>query len=131
MATARTPYDDGWAALTRVSGSSDPRVVRELQHWAPEVARSIVEFGYGSTYARADELPDRDRQIATISALTALGGCEAQLRTHLTVALRIGIDKRELIELMQHLIPFCGFPRVLNGLDVLRAVIDRSEEKAT
>jgi 4-carboxymuconolactone decarboxylase len=120
-------YAKGWDALTRVNQTSDPRVVRELEQWAPDIARAIVEFGYGETYARSEQLPDRDRQLATVSALTAMGGCEAQLDIHLTAALRMGISAAELTELMLHLTAFCGFPRVINALGVLRTVFDRNK----
>jgi 4-carboxymuconolactone decarboxylase len=90
----------------------------------------VVEFGYGSTYARNEQLADKPRQLATISALVAMGGCESQLDIHFAAALKMGISPQDLIELLQHLSAFCGFPRVLNASARLRNAIENMERRA-
>ena len=57
---------------------------------SPDLARYVVEFGYGDVYTRPG-LDDRTRQLAAISALTALGGAEAQLEYHIGIALNVGV----------------------------------------
>jgi 4-carboxymuconolactone decarboxylase len=43
-------------------------------------------------YARP-ELPPRDRQLVTLGVLTALGGCEIELKVHVNAALNVGLDR--------------------------------------
>ena len=60
-------------------------------------------------------LDDRTRQLAAISALTALGGAEPQLEYHIGIALNVGVEPREIVETIIHLAPFLGFARTLNA----------------
>jgi len=73
---------------------------------------------FGGTYQR-EGLAPRDRQLATLAALTALGGVEPQVDDHIRNSLRIGLEPREIVELMVHLTPYVGVPRVLAGLRVV------------
>lgn len=130
VTTRSKQYEQGWEALTRINQTTDPRVIRELEEWAPELADAVVEYGYGATYARADKLSDRDRQLATVASLIAMGGCESQLDVHFSAALKMGVSPQELTEILHHLTAFCGFPRVLNAAQRLRAAIESNERRA-
>lgn len=59
------------------------------------------------------------RELLTFSMLTALGGCEPQLRGHVAANLRVGNDRARLLDTLIQLIPFIGYPRTLNALRVL------------
>ena len=117
-------YDIGWERLTRLNGTDDPRVVARVRELSPEMADWLVAFGYGDAYDEV-ALPVHDRQLATIGALTALGGCEAQLQVHARIALRAGLSPVQLIAAVAHLVPYCGFPRAINALEAVRPVIER------
>ena len=92
-------------------------VVREV---SPDLARYIVEFGYGDIYSRPT-LDDRTRQLAAISALAAMGGAEPQLEYH-GIALNVGVDPSEVVETVVFLAPFVGFARTLNAVRSVRRV---------
>jgi alkylhydroperoxidase/carboxymuconolactone decarboxylase family protein YurZ len=64
----------------------------------------------------------RQRQLVTISALTALGGVEPQLEVHINAGLNAGLNPREVVEAILHCIPYIGFPRVLNAIFVAKRV---------
>jgi 3-oxoadipate enol-lactonase len=66
----------------------------------------------------------RDREVATVAVLTALGGAEPQLRVHLRAALQQGVTADELRALAEHTSVYAGFPRALNALDAVRDVLD-------
>ena len=120
----------GWEALTRLNGTDDPRVVRRVEELAPNLARQIVEFGYGECHAErpADVLDDRQRQLVTIGALAAMGGCDEQLAVHVNVAREIGLSPDQVVEAVQHALPYIGFPRTLNAIEVVRRVLERRGE---
>jgi len=114
-------YERGWARLRELAGEQGERVVEGLRDVAPDLARYVVEFGYGDVYCRAG-LDDRTRQLAAISALTALGGAEPQLEYHIGIALNVGVQPGEIVETVVHLAPFVGFARALNAARAVRRV---------
>ena len=89
-------------------------MIEGVRDVAPDLARYVVEFGYGDVYSRPG-LDDRTRQLAAISALTALGGAEPQLEYHIGIALNVGVEPQEIVETIVHLAPFLGFARTLNA----------------
>lgn len=117
-------HERGRERLTRLNGSSRARVVDAVAELSTDMAGWIVDFGYGDCYDES-ALPARERQLMTVAALTSLGGCEAQLDVHLSVALNVGVSPGELSAAIGHCVPFCGFPRAINALGVLRAVLER------
>ncbi|WP_026425458.1 carboxymuconolactone decarboxylase family protein [Actinokineospora inagensis] len=83
---------------------------------------SVVEFVFGEFVSRP-ELDLRTRQLATVAVLTALGGCEPQLETHLRATLRAGATRAEIIALIGHVLPYAGTPRVINAMNVAKRVL--------
>jgi 4-carboxymuconolactone decarboxylase len=51
--------------------------------------------------------------------LAPLGGCEPQLAGHVAANLAVGNDRTVLIGTLTQLLPFIGYPRILNALRVL------------
>ncbi|MBZ4320486.1 carboxymuconolactone decarboxylase family protein [Streptomyces huiliensis] len=86
-----------------------------LERLAPGFPDWIVTSLFGGTYQR-DGLSLRDRQIANLAALTALGGVEPQLAGHVTTGLRVGLTEEEIVEVFVHLAPYIGVPKALAGL---------------
>ncbi len=61
----------------------------------------------------------RTRELLTLSMLASLGGCEPQLAGHVAANLAVGNDRRVLIGTITQLLPFIGYPRVLNAIRVI------------
>ncbi|MFC1410058.1 carboxymuconolactone decarboxylase family protein [Streptacidiphilus sp. N1-12] len=97
-------------------------VLGRLDELAPGFPDWIVTALFGGTYQR-EGLALRDRQVANLAALTAMGGVEPQLATHVRVSLRVGMAREEIVEVMTHLAPYVGVPRALAGLRVVAAVL--------
>lgn len=114
-------YDRGWQRLRELAGDQGEDVVSRLQETSPDLARFVVEFGYGDVYTRPT-LEDEARQIAAVSALATLGGAEPQLEYHIGVALNVGVPPAVIVETIVFLTPFVGFPRVLNAIRSVRRV---------
>jgi 4-carboxymuconolactone decarboxylase len=111
----------GWDRLMEVDADGGARVVESLQEVAPDLGRYVIEFAYGEIYQRP-VLDLRQRQLVTISALTALGGVDPQLEVHINAGLNVGLNPREVVEAILHCIPYTGFPRVLNAILVAKSV---------
>jgi 4-carboxymuconolactone decarboxylase len=65
-------------------------------------------------------LGTRDRSIAVISALVALGGVEARLRSHLELGLRNGLRRDEVEELLTLLAVYVGYAKASVAMEALR-----------
>ncbi len=130
QAAGETRHERGWQQLTRLNGTDDPKVVRRVAELSPDLARMIVEFGYGDAYADRpmDVLDEQQRQLVTIGALAAQGGCEQQLAVHANVARNVGLTPDQVVEAVVHALPYVGFPRTLNALEAVRGVLERRDE---
>jgi 4-carboxymuconolactone decarboxylase len=84
------------------------------------VGRYIIEFGYGEIYSRPG-LTNEQRALITISSLVTQG-TERELELHINTGLTAGLTGTEIVESVIHLIPYTGFPRVLNALYVIKEV---------
>jgi 4-carboxymuconolactone decarboxylase len=112
-------YERGLRALEKVSAGAGTRVIESLRDIAPALARFIVEFAYGDIISR-DGLDDRTRELATVALLTALGTAAPQLDVHIRAALNVGATREEIVQAIQQMAVYAGFPAALNGLSVVR-----------
>jgi 4-carboxymuconolactone decarboxylase len=62
------------------------------------------------------------RELITFAMLTALGGCDPQVRSHVAANLNVGSDRQTLIGVITVLLPFIGYPRTLNALAAINEV---------
>ncbi len=114
-------YKQGLARLHEVDGEAGQRVIDSLADIAPDLARYIIEFGFGDVYSRPGlSLPQRE--LATIAALTALGNAAPQLKVHLHAALNVGLSRREITETILQMAVYAGFPAALNGMFAAKEV---------
>ncbi|MEU1723122.1 carboxymuconolactone decarboxylase family protein [Actinomadura sp. ATCC 39365] len=107
-------YEHGLEVLRKIDGEAGQRVVDALADVSPEMAHQVVAWAFGEIYDRPGLAP-RDRQLVTLGALTALGGCEPQLDVHVNAALNVGLTPDEIIESLLHSAVYCGMPRALNA----------------
>lgn len=105
----------GFAKLREVDGQAGVDVVESLG----DLGRYIVEFGFGDIYSRKG-LSLREREIATVAVLTALGR-EPQLRVHLGAAFHVGLSRQEIEEVILQTVPYSGFPPAINAMNLLRS----------
>ncbi|MFJ1585578.1 carboxymuconolactone decarboxylase family protein [Streptomyces sp. NPDC088197] len=120
-APADDRYARGLAALRTVTGDERPALLDSVAEIAPDLARMTIEFGYGDLWSRPGLTP-RQRQLATVAALAALGNAAPQLRFHIAGALNVGCTRREIVETFIHTTVYAGFPAALNALGAAREV---------
>jgi 4-carboxymuconolactone decarboxylase len=114
-------YLQGWKQLVNITGEQGTERLSELQTFAPELCQFIVEFAYGDIYSRPN-LSLQQRMIVTITSLLTQGD-QNQLKVHIQSALRVGLTSDELMEIMLHCIPYIGFPKVMDGISLLKQVV--------
>lgn len=85
-----------------------------------DLGRTIIEFVYGDVYSRSG-LSDRDRELAAVTALVALGR-SSQLPQHIRAAMKAGLSEGELREVIIQTATIAGFPVAMNAMSQLKSV---------
>jgi 4-carboxymuconolactone decarboxylase len=111
----------GRKKLRQIHGRGGEAVIEALGEIAPDLARYIVEFAFGDVYCRGG-LTLRERQIATVAALVALGYPQAQLRSHIHGALNVGCSRKEILEIVIQMALYAGFPAASNAANSAQTV---------
>lgn len=86
---------------------------------APDLSKFVVEFAFGEIYSRPG-LDNKQKVLTTITALVAQG--KPQIGMHIKTGLSVGLTPDEIVGCIVHLIPYTGFPSVLNALKVAQEV---------
>jgi 4-carboxymuconolactone decarboxylase len=121
-------FKKGIEKLKEVNGKTGEKVIASLEAVAPDLGRYIVEFAFGDIYQR-EGLSLQEREIITITSLLTIGGCEPQLEVHINGALNVGISPDKVIETFMQCIPYTGFPKVLNAVNVAKKVFSERNIK--
>jgi 4-carboxymuconolactone decarboxylase len=117
-------------ALAQIDGQAGQNVIDALADIAPDFARYVIEFPFGDIYSRPG-LGNRDREIATIAALTAMGYATPQLKVHIQAGLNVGLSQEEITEVIMQMAVYSGFPSALNGLFAAKDVFADVKAEAT
>jgi 4-carboxymuconolactone decarboxylase len=118
----------GAQKIAEILGQTPEQVERSLGDVAPQLATYVLETIYGEIYQNP-VLDSRTRQIVTVAALATLGTAVPQLRTHIGGALRCGVERDELIEIMMQLVPYVGVSAAINGVVACREVFAAADKK--
>lgn len=114
-------YIRGLEKIREIDGHAGERVLEALKDVAPDLARYVIEFGFGDIYSRGI-LSLKEREIATVAALAALGNAQPQLKVHIHGALNVGCTRQEVVEIMIQIALYAGFPAALNGTFAVKEV---------
>lgn len=113
--TAETRFEKGVAAQKAIFGEA----IDKMRQQAPKDQLHIHDFlaanCFGDYYTR-NGLGLKTRELLTFAMLISLGGCEPQVKGHVTGNLKVGNDRARLIDVVTQLLPFIGYPRTLNAL---------------
>ncbi|MAS47450.1 MAG: 4-carboxymuconolactone decarboxylase [Alphaproteobacteria bacterium] len=122
-------YERGEKALADIDGKAGQNVIDALADIAPDFARYLIEFPFGDIYSRPG-LGLREREIATIAALCAMGTATPQLKVHIHAGLNMGLIREEIVETIMQMAVYAGFPAALNGLFAAKEVFSAYKEEA-
>jgi 4-carboxymuconolactone decarboxylase len=117
-------YERGEKLLRQIDGNKvADNLIARYEDLAPDFTRYLIEFAFGEIYAR--EGNTQHREIVAIASLAAMGGCDAQLETHVHGAFNVGLTESEIVETVMTLIPYIGFPKALNAMSIVKRVVDK------
>ena len=126
----KTTTETGRELSEQLNPGMEQTLEARYGHLLPGMAEGVVDFAYGRQYARPG-LPLRDRYLATIAALTALGGQTApQLKVNISGGRKAGLSQREIAEVIWQMALYGGFPAAINGLNAALEVFEGEDSGA-
>jgi 4-carboxymuconolactone decarboxylase len=99
VATGDELVNVGRANQAEISGGPVQGAVFDF---APTINQFLQAHLFGAIFER-DNLDWQSRELATVGALAATPGAEAQLRSHMRASLRVGLSAAQLRQLTQTL----------------------------
>lgn len=124
--TEETRFDEGLKVQKSIFGE----VIDQMHKNSPENQKHIQNylsaFCFGDIYTR-NGLDLKTRELLTLCILSALGGCESQVKSHVFGNMKVGNDKNTMLEAVTQSMPYMGFPRILNAIACINEVIPENE----
>lgn len=77
---------------------------------------------FGDYYTRK-VLDFKQRELITFTAIITLGCCDPQAKAHVTGNLGVGNTRQDLINAVTVALPYIGYPRTLNAISAINAVV--------
>jgi 4-carboxymuconolactone decarboxylase len=120
-------YEAGMRVRREVLG--DEHVDRSIER-TTDLTRDfqdlITRYAWGDVWSRPG-LDRRTRSCMTLTALIALGR-EHELALHLRAAIRNGLSREEISEVLIQSAVYCGIPAANSAFAVAQRVLDGPEE---
>ena len=107
-------FEKGMKNLEEIDTDARKKVFERLNAISPFMARYLVESF--SDVGALPQISNREREIANIGALTAIGYAPSQLRFHINAGLNVGLTRDEIIAIINTMSVFAGFPVTINAL---------------
>lgn len=125
-----TRFKDGLAVQKRIFGSE---TIENMQKNATDNQRDIITnylsaWCFGDFYTRGG-LDIKMRELIVFSAIVSLGGCNPQAQAHAQANLNVGNTADNLVDALAVMLPLIGYPRALNGLGCVNAVLQTRDKK--
>jgi 4-carboxymuconolactone decarboxylase len=122
-----TPLERGRRISEQVMPGLEAALAKRYDALLPGFSEMQVETVYGNFYGR-EGLDMRTRQIATVAALTVLGGqTRPQLKVHIKAARDAGVERREIGEVLLQMALYGGFPATVNALNAAMEVFEEED----
>jgi 4-carboxymuconolactone decarboxylase len=119
-------YDQGLAMRREVLGG---RYVEQAAAQTTDLTRDfqtlVTEFAWGTIWTRPG-LDRRSRSIITLTALIARGRDE-ELALHIRAALRNGLSRDEIKEVLLQTAVYCGVPDANAAFRIAASVFEETE----
>ena len=93
--------------------------------------RLTTEYCWGAVWGREDGLPKKTRSMLNLAMLSALNRPH-ELKMHIGGALRNGVTKAEIREVLLQVAIYCGIPAGVDAFRVARetfAELEKAEKK--
>src|SRR5215470_1466688 len=100
-------------------------VRKSLGDFAPKLVDLTEDVLFGDIWERP-ELSKRDRSLITCAALIATGKTE-QMKFHFPYAIKNGVTREEIIEMITHLAFYAGWPSAMSAVTRAKELLAKEE----
>ncbi len=120
--TPDTRLDKGIAVQSDIFGRDQ---IENMRKNAPRELKHVQDYlsanCFGDYYTRTGlDLPTRE--LLTFTVLVSMGGAEPQAKAHAQANLKVGNDKQKLLDTVTQILPYIGYPRSLNAINIINEV---------
>lgn len=120
----KTRFEEGLAKQIDLFGSDMAKRQEESSDLRRNINCWLADNCFGDYYTR-NGLSDQEREMITFCFLLAQGGCENQLKGHTAGNFGVGNSKEKLYSVVEQCMPYIGYPRSLNALNIIDEVSER------
>ena len=121
-------FEDGLAKQVELFGENMAKRQTDAPPLRRNINRWLADNCFGDYYTR-NGLNNQEREMITFCFLLAQGGCENQLRGHTAGNLGVGNDKEKLYSIVEQCMPYIGYPRSLNAMNIIDEVAKAAEHQ--
>ena len=109
-------YENGINILKQMTDANGEEMVKAVGEIFPDFLDKMISFGFGQIYARPN-LDLKTREVVTITSLITQGAFE-QLEFHIKAAIKAGLKKEEILEIILHCAAYAGFPKACSAIGI-------------
>src|SRR5689334_2569976 len=114
-------HERGLAMRKQVLGAAQvEQTLAATDQYSGPLQEMVNEYCWGAVWSRPG-LEPRIRCMLTVAMLTALNR-STHLKTHLKAALRNGVTRDEIMEILLHANVYCGAPAAVDAFGTMREV---------
>lgn len=124
----KTRFEDGLTKQVELFGSNMAKRQTDGPVLRRNINRWLADNCFGDYYTR-NGLNDQERELITFCFILAQGGCENQLRGHTAGNFGVGNDKEKLYSVIEQCMPYIGYPRSLNAMNIIDEVSKKMENQ--
>ncbi len=122
-------YDAGMKVRKEVLGAEYvDKAMQNADDFNREFQNMVTEYCWGSTWGN-DRLTKQQRSILNLGMLAALGRSH-EFGLHFKGAIRNGVSKDELKEVLHQIAVYCGIPAGVESFRVARQALAELEEES-
>ena len=120
-------YETGLRVRREVLGEAHvARALARQTEFDADFQRFITESAWGGVWARPD-LDRRSRSLVTIAILAGLGRTE-ELTLHLRASRNVGVEPREIVEVLLHVAVYAGVPAANTAFAIAKRVLAEQDK---
>jgi alkylhydroperoxidase/carboxymuconolactone decarboxylase family protein YurZ len=119
-------YERGKKVLGELTHAPQDRPLSGYGAFAPVIDTFLKEHLFADIFER-DVLTYAQRELVTISVLSAIGGAEPMLRSHLAICLNVGLSPKQLTEFVDIIRPIVGKEEAKAVKNILDEALDNKK----
>lgn len=120
--------EKGYAVVNEMLGpeaAAGMKAAAQNKEFGGEIGELAVQYAFGTLWAR-EGLSRRERSLVTLGILIALRAGE-ELKYHFPIALKNGLTREELEEVIYQATGYAGFPAAASARLIAKATIDKAD----